>query len=306
MRLVVPPRRLLGTTLLIGSCAVAFAGAGFVLARPAASQEKDAASLPPPDAGEPGENPSGPVAPKSIAFKPPPEDRMPSGPFGESVRLGRLIFTDTQRYAKQYVGNGLNCENCHLDAGRLADSAPLWAAYTRFPAYRSKNKKVNSYQDRLAGCFRFSMNGKAPAYDSKEMVALVAYSYWLAQGAPTGAELAGRGYPALKKPPQAPDAKRGASVFAANCAICHGADGQGTKVAERYAFPPLWGPRSFNWGAGMHNVATAAAFIRQNMPLGKGGTLPEQDAWDVAAFMDGHDRPPDPRTLKPASAPPGR
>ena len=39
----------------------------------------------------------------------------------------------------------------------------------------------------------------------------------------------------------------------------------------------------------------AAAFIRANMPLGRGGTLTEQDAWDVALFMNGHERPQDPR-----------
>ena len=296
-----PPRAAPGALVALAAAAL-----GVALALPAASQQKPAASLPPPDAGEPAENSAGAVPPKPVAFRPPPEAAMPGGPFGAAVRLGRAIFTDTQRYAKRYVGNGLNCENCHLDAGRLADSAPLWAAYTRFPAYRSKNGKVNSFEDRLAGCFRFSMNGQAPSYDSEEMIALVAYSYWLAQGAPTGAELEGRGYPKLGKPAKPPDAKRGADVFAANCAICHGADGQGTKAGARYAFPPLWGPQSFNAGAGMHNVATAAAFIRRNMPLGKGGTLSEQDAWDVAAFMDGHERPPDPRKLSAAAAPRGR
>ena len=305
MRNVLSSRALRRRACVAGASALAAAALNFALALPALGEEKPASSLPPPDAGEPGDKPSE-TAPKPIAFHPPPEERMPAGPFGESVRLGRLIFTDTQHYAKQYVGNGLNCENCHLDAGRLADAAPLWAAYTQFPAYRSKNKKVNSFEDRLAGCFRFSMNGKAPAYDSKEMIALVAYSYWLAQGAPTGAQLEGRGYPKLAKPAKAPDAKRGAGVFAANCAICHGADGQGTKAGDRYAFPPLWGPHSFNAGAGMHGVATAAAFIRQNMPLGKGGTLSAQDAWDVAQFMDGHERPPDPRKVKAASAPRGR
>ncbi len=273
---------------------------------PGPGEDEPAASLPPPGAGEPAKRPPGSVAPKAVAFRPPPEDRMPSGPFGDAVRLGRAIFTDTQHSATAYVGNGLDCQNCHLDAGRLAGSAPLWAAYTSFPAYRAKNGKVNSFEDRLAGCFRFSMNGKAPAYDSKEMVALVAYSYWLAQGAPTGAELQGRGYPKLDKPPQAPDAKRGADVFAANCAICHGADGQGTRAGDRYTFPPLWGPQSFNAGAGMHNVATAAAFIRRNMPLGKGESLSPQEAWDAAAFMDGHARPPDPRKVSAAAAPRGR
>lgn len=235
------------------------------------------------------------------AFTPPSADTIPQGQFGDMVKLGRNIFVDTQTYAKGYVGNGLNCVNCHLDEGRKAHSAPLWAAYVKFPAYREKNQKVNSYEDRLAGCFRFSMNGKPPPYESKEMLALVTYSYWLAQGAPTGAELAGRGYPKLDKPPLPPDATRGQAVFSANCAICHRADGQGTQVDGRYAFPPLWGKDSYNKGAGMFRVDTAAAFIRANMPLGKPGTLTVQEAWDVAQYIDSQDRPPDPRQQANAS-----
>ncbi len=238
--------------------------------------------------------------PKTIRvdFSPPDVDDIPSGDFGDVVRLGRNIFNDTQTYARAYVGNGLNCVNCHLDEGRKANSAPLWAAYGMFPAYREKNSRVNSYEDRLTGCFRFSMNGKAPPPGSKELIALMSYSYWLSKGAPIGIELAGRGYPRLAAPQQPPDEARGRKVFEAKCAICHGADGQGTQVNGRYAFPPLWGKDSFNAGAGMTQVHNAAAFIRANMPLGQGNTLTEQEAWDVAKYMNSHTRPADPRLVK--------
>ena len=91
------------------------------------------------------------------------------------------------------------------------------------------------------------------------------------------------------------EAPRGASVFAANCVICHGATGQGTKANGKYVFPPLWGEDSFNAGAGMTRVPTAAAFILANMPLGKGDSLTQQEAWDVAQYLNSHERPPDPR-----------
>jgi thiosulfate dehydrogenase len=239
--------------------------------------------------------------PQRISFQPPAADSIPSGPFGDSVRLGRNIFVDTQTYAKRYVGNGLNCANCHLDAGRKANVAPLWGAYSMFPAYRDKNKKVNSFEDRLAGCFRFSMNGKAPPFNSPEMLALTSYSFWLAHGAPTGVELKGRGYPKLATAQQTPDAQRGKQVFDTNCALCHGADGQGTRQNGRYVFPPLWGPHSFNAGAGMSQLNNAAGFIKANMPLSKGDSLTEQQAWDVAKYMDSQARPPDPRGQKAAT-----
>lgn len=234
--------------------------------------------------------------PVSPAFTPPYEAEIPTGPLGDVIRQGRDIFTDTPEHAKAYVGNGLSCSNCHLDAGRLANSAPLWGAYGVYPQYRKKNGKVNTFGERLQGCFRFSMNGKAPPLDSAEMVALETYAWWMAKSAPVGVRLAGAGYPKQGfKSPSPPDYARGEKVYTANCALCHGADGQGQQVAGRNVFPPLWGPQSFNWGAGMHELDNAAAFIKANMPLSRGDTLSDQDAWDVAMFMDAHERPQDPR-----------
>lgn len=228
-------------------------------------------------------------------FTPPPESAIPNNEFGAMVRKGELIFRHTGRYASAYVGNGLTCEDCHLNAGRRPGSAPLWAAYVRYPRYRSKNHTVNSYADRLRGCFRFSMNGTPPPPDSTVIRAITAYSYWLATGAPTGANLPRAGYPDPGKPSQKPSYDRGLVVFNSDCALCHGGSGQGQKALGQYVFPPLWGSASFNWGAGMAKVNTAAAFIKANMPFSVGGSLTIQQAWDVALFMDSHERPQDPR-----------
>ncbi|MFC5527796.1 c-type cytochrome [Rhodanobacter ginsengisoli] len=235
-------------------------------------------------------------APMAASFVPPPEAAIPAGPLGEVIRQGRAIFTDTPTHARAYVGNDLSCSNCHLDAGRQANSAPLWGAYGLYPQYRKKNGRVNTLGERMQGCFRYSMNGKAPALDSAEMVALETYAWWMAKGAPVGVALKGAGYPKQGfKPPRPPDYARGEQVYAKNCALCHGSDGQGQQVAGRNVFPPLWGPQSFNWGAGMHQIDNAAAFIKANMPFSRGDTLSAQDAWDVAMFMDAHERPQDPR-----------
>jgi len=211
------------------------------------------------------------------------------------IRFGRDVFTDTQRYAKPYVGNALNCVNCHLEAGRQANAAPLWAAYVAYPAFMTKNRQVDTFEHRLEMCFRFSMNGRMPPADSAVVVGLVSYAYWLATGAPVGAHLAGRGYPPVAEPPLPPDAKRGAGVYRDHCAACHGVAGQGTRSGARYTFPPLWGTAAYNAGAGMHRVPTAAAFIKANMPLGQGETLTDQQAWDVAAYVNAQPRPNAPR-----------
>lgn len=251
-------------------------------------------------AGTPGEHQeesrtASPPASTSSTFTPPSEIELPNDEFGDMVRLGKNIFVHTRQYAGKYVGNGLACANCHLDDGRHANSAPLWAAYVKYPAYRKKTGRVDTYEERLQGCFRYSMNGVAPPFGSRELTALVTYSYWLATGAPVGAKLKGGGYPELPKPAEAPSIDRGARIYDENCALCHGANGAGTKAGGKYVFPPLWGADSFNWGAGMHRVNTAAGFIRANMPYGKPNSLSEQQAWDVAAFVVSHERPPDPR-----------
>ena len=234
-----------------------------------------------------------PHAPKIEAgneyHQPPSDSEIPKNAFGEMVKRGQAIFVDTKREAPEYVGNGMNCVNCHMDQGKMANAAPLWGAYPMYPAYRSKNDKVNTYAERIQGCFEFSMNGTAPAADSEVMTALITYSYWLAKN--------GRGYPEVKQPEAGYSIENGAVVYKENCAVCHGDDGLGQKVADNYVFPPLWGKDSFNWGAGMHRINTAADFIQANMPLGKGETLTDQQAWDVAAFMNSHERPQDPRII---------
>ena len=250
----------------------------------------------------PGDPPRAELTPPAAAtgtpvvFQPPPESEIPAGGFGDVVRRGREIFVDTPRAAPAFVGNSLRCVSCHLDAGRLADSSPMWAAFVSYPAYRSKNKSVNTFQQRLQGCFEYSMNGKAPPLGAPELVALESYSYWLASGAPINPNLVGRGYPALARPALAADFARGEQVYAQNCVLCHGADGGGQNAPDGTAvFPALWGPNSFNWGAGMGRINNAAAFVKANMPLGLPGTLSDQQAWDVALYMNSHERPQDPR-----------
>ena len=248
--------------------------------------------------GEPADAPETATA----LFEPPSEADIPDGPAGDAIRLGMEIFKNTGTNASDHVGNSLSCANCHLDGGRRADSAPMWAAWVTYPLFRSKNNSMNTMEDRIKGCFTYSMNaqdsisgGPPPAGDDIYRN-LQTYMHWLATGAATNVKPAGAGYPALELPEQGYDPARGEDVFQANCAACHGADGQGQQDANgRYTFPPLWGPQSYNWGAGMARVNTAAGFIKANMPLGQPGRLTDQQAWDVAAYLNSHERPKDPR-----------
>jgi thiosulfate dehydrogenase len=231
--------------------------------------------------------------PNAVDHTPPSFDDIPDGPEGEMIRLGRFLFSNTQTLRGEFVGNTLNCVNCHMAEG-ASSTAPLWPTAVDFPQYRGKNQHVNTLPERIAGCFSYSMDGTPPPAQHKVMVALEAYMKWLGTGIPSDAVLKHRGYTYLPLPEKTPDFARGETVYAERCAVCHGQDGQGTTVAGRVVFPPLWGDNSYNWGAGMHTMEKAAGFLKANMPLGN-ADLTDQEAWDVAQFMNSHERPQDPR-----------
>ncbi|GAA0278271.1 c-type cytochrome [Alteraurantiacibacter aestuarii] len=240
--------------------------------------------------------------PSAAGFTPPAADSIPEGPMGDSIRRGEQYFTQTQTYAAQFVGSGLQCSNCHLDGGRQANSSPMWAAWGMYPAYRAKNDRINTMEDRIMGCFVYSMNASAspagmpPPAGHDIYRDLESYFAWLATGAPVGVEMEGRGFLTLDPPANAYDPDRGELVYQEQCSVCHGEDGLGQRRDDgTYDFPPLWGDHSYNWGAGMSRIANAAGFIKANMPFGSGMSLSDQDAWDVAAYVDAQERPRDPR-----------
>jgi thiosulfate dehydrogenase len=100
--------------------------------------------------------------------------------------------------------------------------------------------------------------------------------------------------PAFVEPARRANVEQGRVVFRNRCQICHGQNGEGLKatgtLANGYLFPPLWGPDTYNNGAGMARVLTAARFIKARMPLGQ-PTLTDDEAFDVAAFINSQERP---------------
>src|SRR5690625_7921963 len=96
----------------------------------------------------------------------------------------------------------MNHTSFHLVYGRHQFSAPVWASAITLPDYRGNNDHVNNLEERIAGCFAYSMNGTPPEYGSDDMLALTAYHQWLATGAPmyTDQPIYGRGFPAPERP----------------------------------------------------------------------------------------------------------
>lgn len=214
------------------------------------------------------------------------------------IRRGYDLFMNTQQLRGKNVFNSMNCRSCHMGEGRQPFAGPVWPAAVVLPDYRGKNDHVNNIEERIAGCFSFSMNGTPPAYGSDDMIALTAYHQWLATGVPiysSGKNMYGRGYPRLAEPAQKMDYKRGKKVYEENCVICHSNDGSGLVQNGKEIFPAVWGDRSYNWGAGISRHFTLASFIKHNMPLGQPNSLSDQQAWDVAYYINTHERPQEPR-----------
>jgi len=236
-------------------------------------------------------------APASAGFgattlRAPADSTIPAGPLGDAVRLGRNIFNNPQAYVKPYVGASLTCSNCHLNGGTQAWGGPLIGVWGVYPAYVARSASVETLADRLNDCFQRSMNGKPLPLDSAEMKGLLAYAWWLSSGVPVGSAVAGRGFERVTPPAAPPDPVRGKALYAVKCAACHGADGKGTPGASgAYVFPPLWGAASFNVGAGMARLDTAASFVQTKMPLGAGGSLSVRDAYDISAYFTREPRP---------------
>jgi len=237
----------------------------------------------------------------------PAVDGLIDNAWGSAVRFGRdltvatpsLIGPEVTDPARRFAGNSLSCQNCHLNAGTSQFALPFVGVFAGFPQYRAREGEVRTIADRINGCMTRSMNGRELPLDGAEMQAIVAYMKFLSTDIPVGAATPGRGTVEVPLLDRAADPTRGAGIYAQTCAACHGADGAGKRNgvagdARGYAFPPLWGPDSFNDGAGMVRLITSVGFIRGNMPLGttwQKPALTTEDAWDVAAFVESQPRP---------------
>ena len=251
-----------------------------------------------------------------------------SGNMNPQIKYGYLLIAETPKYmgpnakdsSMQFAGNNLACMNCHLKAGTKAGSGSWVGVTERFPQFRGRSNSIGTIEGRINGCVERSMNGKKLPIDSKEMNAIVAYMKWLGEGLPPEREKEFKGYVKINLPEVAVDLEKGKSLFSKECAVCHGENGQGVKLADSskgYQYPPLWGEDSYNTGAGMHRVITSAEFIKGNMPFGEATwdnpKLTDEEAYHLAGYINSFDRPvknntqndyPD-KKLKPVSTPYG-
>jgi thiosulfate dehydrogenase len=260
----------------------------------------------------PGPPPTEPVAEAEQGPPPAGSYRRPATPApdtatiphtaaGRQIRYGRDLIAHTAKYlgpkgSVAQLSNGMNCQNCHLDAGTRGFANNYLAVAATYPKLRARSGTLVNTEMRVNDCLERSLNGRPLADSSREMRAMVAYIHWLGQGVPKGKKVYGTGFMKLAYLPRAADPVVGKAVFAAKCQSCHGPNGEGKALADgrEYQYPPLWGPHSYNDGAGLYRVTNLARYVKAAMPFGASFDHPQltdAQAWDVAAFVNSQPRP---------------
>jgi thiosulfate dehydrogenase len=240
---------------------------------------------------------------KGFEWDPPDTNRIPSTPEGELIRYGKDLIANTALYLGPKgkiaaISNGMNCQNCHLDAGTRLWGNNYSAVFSTYPKFRSRSGNIETIYKRVNDCIERSLNGTGIDSNSREMQAIYAYIRWLGKNVPKNIKPDGAGIADISFPNRAADPARGKIVYFNNCKRCHATDGQGAFNADStaYEYPPLWGINSYNTGAGIYRISKLAGYIRHNMPNDFGVRddviqLTDEEAWDVAAFIVSQPRP---------------
>lgn len=235
------------------------------------------------------------------AWVAPSQGSIPPGKDGKMIRYGKELVIHTSAYlgpegSVAHLTNGMNCQNCHLDAGGKLFANNYASFIADYPKMSGRSGQVEPASQRIVECFERSMAGKVPDTSGREVQAILAYMKWMGKGVQKGQKLYGKATGKIPYSDQAADPAQGKAVYLVKCQACHGAGGEGLMAADTksYINPPLWGKHSYNDGAGMYRLSNLAGFIKNNMPNGvsyKNAQLTDQEAWNLAAFINSQPRP---------------
>ena len=239
--------------------------------------------------------------PKEVFWTAPDPGSVEDVSVQAQIAYGKELIAHTAKYLGpkgivMQISNGMNCQNCHLDAGTKVFGNNYGAVASTYPKFRARSGTSENMYKRVNDCFERSLNGKGLDTLSKEMQAIKAYITFLGSNVTKGSIPDGTGLKQLAYLDREADPENGKSVYHAKCVTCHQVNGQGQKAADglEYTYPPLWGPHSYNDGAGLFRISTFAKYVKFNMPQGvihSNPLLTDEEAWDVAAFVNSQSRP---------------
>jgi thiosulfate dehydrogenase len=221
---------------------------------------------------------------------------------GNLIRYGRMLIANTGAYFGpggkiSKHANGMNCQNCHLDAGTRLYANSYSAVNSIYPKFRARSGTVEHLEKRINDCMERSMNGEKIDSLSNEMRAMVAYINWVGKDVKKGMSPKGAAVSDLPYLDRAADPALGKVAYEKHCVSCHGNAGLGklNDDGQTFLYPPLWGPRSYNTAAGLYRLSRFAGYIKSNMPSLTSShdkpVLTDEEAWDVAAFVNSQPRP---------------
>lgn len=235
-----------------------------------------------------------------VLWKAPDTSTIPGGEKGELIKYGRQLIIRTAYFLGpkgkvKSMSNGMNCQNCHLDAGARPWGNNYAGVASTYPKYRERSGSIESIEKKINDCLERSMNGVPLDSNSRELRAMVAYMHWLGKDVKKGEKPFGSGITNLEYLSRPADPLRGKTVYIEKCQRCHSTDGGGQldPTDSGYTYPPLWGIHSYNSGAGIFRLSKFAGFVKDNMPFKDTlrSKLTNEEAWDVAAFVNSQSRP---------------
>ncbi len=238
---------------------------------------------------------------KSDVWQAPDVGQIPKDENGKLIEYGRELIAHTTKYlgpngSVMAMSNGMNCQNCHLDAGTKIFGNNYSAVAANYPKFRARSGTEESIEKRVNDCFERSLNGTSLRSDSHEMKAIVAYITWVGKDVEKGKSPKGAGLVELPFLDRPASNENGKLVYEKKCMVCHGKNGEGMALSDGsgYQFPPLWGKQSYNIGAGLYRLSRFAGYVKANMPLGstyEAPQLTDEESWDVAAYVNSLPRP---------------
>ncbi len=238
---------------------------------------------------------------KQDVWQAPDIAQIPKDENGKLIEYGRELIVRTSRYlgpkgSVVALSNGMNCQNCHLDAGTKAFGNNYSAVASTYPKFRDRSGTEETIEKRVNDCLERSLNGKSLENERHEMKAIVAYIKWVGKDVEKGKSPKGAGLVAVPFLDRPANSQNGKLVYDQKCVVCHGKNGEGIALADStgWQFPPLWGEKSYNIGAGLFRLSRFAGYIKANMPFGATYNTPQltdEQAWDVAAYVNSLPRP---------------
>ncbi len=239
---------------------------------------------------------------KTAGWTAPDSSAIPATPEGELIKYGDSLIAKTSFYfgpngTLAKVSNGMNCQNCHLDAGRKMYGNNFSMVATGYPRFKERSGSIESIEKKVQDCFERSMNGHIIDSNGREIKAFVAYLKWVGSNIKNSGKVPGSGIEELPFLVRAADTSKGSIVYINKCQVCHGKNGRGLLLPDStgYVYPPVWGKNSYNTGASIYRLSKMAGFVKNNMPFGTTShdapQLSNEECWDVSAFLNANEHP---------------